>query len=365
MVADTSYYDALGIKPGASDAEIKKAYRKQALINHPDKEGGDPEKFKEISEAYEVLSDADQRSQYDRFGKGGPGMGGSSAGSPAGGPGGFPGGFPGGGMPGGATFSFGSGGPRSARGGTGFGHSDPMSIFETFMKTQGGAGGGGMGGGFGTNDDDLFAGLGGMGGGFGARPGARRAASSMNGPTRQVELPASEKPLSVSLEDLFNGTTKKLRIKRKTYDPATGHSDTEEKVLEVPIKRGLKPGSKIKYNGMGDQTEQGSSDLTFIIADKPHPLYKREGDDIIHKVDIDLLEALTGWQRTVTTIDGKNINVRAGGPTGPQYTDSWPALGMPKSKKPEERGDFIVGVNIKFPSNLTTEQKASLKTILS
>jgi len=81
-------------------------------------------------------------------------------------------------------------------------------------------------------------------------------------------------------------------------------------------------------------------------------------------VEIDLKEALTGWKRTVKTIDGKQVNVGSAGPTGPTYTDRFPNLGMPKSKKPTERGDFVVGVKINFPTKLSVEQKAKLKEIL-
>lgn len=101
-----------------------------------------------------------------------------------------------------------------------------------------------------------------------------------------------------------------------------------------------------------------------MTQQKEHPLFKRDGDDIRHNVDIDLKEALTGWKRTVKTIDGKQLSVGGSGPTGPTYTDKFPGLGMPKSKKPDERGDFVVGVNIKFPTSLTVDQKTKLKGIL-
>lgn len=97
---------------------------------------------------------------------------------------------------------------------------------------------------------------------------------------------------------------------------------------------------------------------------KPHPLFTRHGDDLRHDVEIDLKEALTGWSRTVQTIDGKQIGVRAAGPTPPTWTDRFPGQGMPKSKKPNERGDFVVGVKINFPTSLTPQQKEKLKEIL-
>jgi DnaJ family protein B protein 4 len=81
-------------------------------------------------------------------------------------------------------------------------------------------------------------------------------------------------------------------------------------------------------------------------------------------VEIDLKEALTGWSRQVTTIDGKQLKIGSGGPTAPTWTDRFPSQGMPKSKKPSERGDFVVGVKIKFPTMLTAQQKEKLKEIL-
>lgn len=81
-------------------------------------------------------------------------------------------------------------------------------------------------------------------------------------------------------------------------------------------------------------------------------------------VDLDLKEALTGWKRTVTTIDDKNISLDKAGPTQPGSSDSYPDLGMPLSKKPDTRGNFIIKYNVKFPASLTAEQKRGLKEIL-
>src|SRR5580704_16987124 len=103
---------------------------------------------------------------------------------------------------------------------------------------------------------------------------------------------------------------------------------------------------------------------TNYFFQKPHPLFKREGDDIRHTVDIDLKEALTGWKRTIQTIDGKQVQVRHGGPTPPTWEERYPGLGMPKSKKPNERGDFKVGVKIDFPTSWTPAQRESLKDTL-
>jgi DnaJ homolog subfamily B member 4 len=369
MVADTKLYDRLGVSSTASAEEIKKAYRKQALKNHPDKNPAGAEKFKEASEAFEILSDPEKRRNYDNYGydfitgKAGPPP---SAEDMGGNPfaGGMPGGF--GGMPGGGgtrTFHFSTGGG----GGGGFGgFSDPNDIFREFLRNNG-AGGGGPGG----EDDDFMRsfGMGGMPGGFGGMGGGRpgRTSSGFSGRSRREPEPETtvvEKPLPVSLEDLFNGTEKKLKVQRKTYDIQTGKQNVEDRILQVEIKRGYKAGTKIKFKDMGDQVEGGVQDLHFILKEKPHPLFTRDGDDIKHTVEIDLKEALTGWKRTVQTIDGKQVNVSSAGPTQPTFTERYPGLGMPKSKTPNIRGEFIVGVKIKMPTSLTADQKKKLKEIL-
>ncbi|OAL02669.1 DnaJ-domain-containing protein [Phaeosphaeriaceae sp. SRC1lsM3a] len=366
MVKETKLYDSLGISSSATQDEIKKAYRKAALKWHPDKNKDNPqasEKFKECSQAYEILSDPEKRKTYDQYGlefilRGGappPEQSGGAGGDPFGGAGG---GYPftsGGGMPGGTRsfhFSSGGGGPN------GFHFSNADDIFSQFMR------GSGMDG-----DDDFFGGGGGgfgMGGMPGGMGGGKGRGGRFSGGRRapEPEVTVVEKPLAVSLEELYSGTTKKLKIKRKTYDSDTGRQSTQDRILEVPIKKGLKAGSKIKFSDVGDQVEGGTQDLHFIVSEKTHPLFTREGDDIKHTIELDLKEALTGWRRTVQTIDGKQLNVGSGGPTGPTWTERYPNLGMPKSKKPSDRGDFVVGVKIKFPTSLTSGQKEQLKQIL-
>ncbi|KAF2181793.1 DnaJ-domain-containing protein [Zopfia rhizophila CBS 207.26] len=373
MVKETKLYDHLGVSSSATQDEIKKAYRKAALKWHPDKNKDNPaaaEKFKEVSQAYEILSDPEKRKTYDQFGLEFLLRGGAPPPEGGAGPGGNPfeaGGYPfasSGGMPGGTrTFHFSTGGG----GGGGFHFSNPESIFSEFLR----GGGASMGG-----DDDDFGsfggfGMGGMPGGMpnmgGSRSSRRPGGSRFDSDGRRAPTPevtVVEKPLPVSLEELFNGTTKKMKIKRKTYDQATGKQSTQDRILEVPIKKGLKAGSKIKFSDVGDQVEGGTQDLHFIVSEKSHPLFTRNGDDIKHTIDIDLKEALTGWRRTVQTIDGKQLVVSSAGPTGPNFEERYPGLGMPKSKKPAERGDFVVGVRIKFPISLTQHQKEILKDVL-
>ncbi|KMU90664.1 DNAJ domain-containing protein Psi1 [Coccidioides immitis H538.4] len=221
MVAETKLYDSLGVQPSASQDEIKKAYKKQALKWHPDKNRDSPqasEKFKEVSQAYEVLSDPEKRKVYDQYGLEFLLRGGAEA--PPGGPGGMPfeGGMPGGfqgfgGMPGGTrTFHFStSGGPG------GFKFSDPEDIFSGFARS----------GGFGGEGPDIFSifnglggGMGGGGGGGGAfraagggQPRFRPSAEARRPPTPEVTT--VEKQLPVALEDIFKGVHKKMKLKER------------------------------------------------------------------------------------------------------------------------------------------------------
>ena len=97
---------------------------------------------------------------------------------------------------------------------------------------------------------------------------------------------------------------------------------------------------------------------------KEHPLFKHEDNDIVHTVVLELKEALTGWKRTVTTIEGRQINLDKGGPTQPGSEDRYPGLGMPITKKPGQRGDFVIKYKVNFPSSLTPAQKQQLREIL-
>lgn len=161
-------------------------------------------------------------------------------------------------MPGGTrSFHFSSGG---GSGPNGFHFSNADDIFSQFMRGSGVDG-----------DDDFFGGggfgMGGMPGGMGGGGKGRGARFAGGRRAPEPEVTVVEKPLAVSLEELYSGTTKKLKIKRKTYDSDTGRQSTQDRILEVPIKKGLKAGSKIKFSDVGDQVEGGTQDLHFIVSE--------------------------------------------------------------------------------------------------
>lgn len=325
------YYNVLGVSKSSSDDEIKKAYRKLALKWHPDRNKDSKEladkKFKEISEAYEVLSDNKKREIYDQYGE--DGLKGEGAG--------FPGGFSsGGGFPGGAgaTFSFGSGGH-------GFNPSNPQAIFEQFF---------GGGGGSSFMSSDMGGGFPGMGGGFGG--------SSRRAPTKPAPV---SRNVPVSLEDLYKGTSKKLKITRSLRN-----GQSSEKIITIDIKPGWKAGTKIKFENEGDELPNGlTQDIEFVISEKPHTTFKRNGNDLCASMELTLAESLCGFQRFITTLDDRKLKVSNNNVTRPNQEVRISNEGMPISKSPGSKGDLVLTYRVKFPTSLTTDQKEAIRSALS
>ncbi|KIY62465.1 DnaJ-domain-containing protein [Cylindrobasidium torrendii FP15055 ss-10] len=390
----TDYYKLLGVSKGADDNEIKKAYKKMALKFHPDRNGGSEEasqKFKEISEAFEVLSDKNKRAIYDQFGEEGLKGGGPTPGAGAGGPGG-PGGFSGfSGFPGGGaqTFSFstGPGGFGGGGGGGGFRASDPNKLFEEIFG--GGFGGfgmggmpgmssmGGMGGGarprrtttmFDDDDDDMSGFSGGMPGGMGNGMGGGMPRSKPRRTDTQPPAPTTSeisRPLKVALKDLYNGTVKHLKVGRRLLN-----GTTEEKVLDIQIHPGWKSGTKVRFARAGNEQPNGDAqDLVFVVEEKPDDVWSRDGNDLVCKVPISLVDALTGTggRKTVELLDGRKIQVAVpSGVVKPGQETTVPGEGMPirKDGATRSKGDLIVRWDVTFPDRITPSQKEGLRKVL-
>lgn len=343
MVRETGLYDLLGVQPSASDADIKKAYRKMALKYHPDKPTGDTEKFKQVSEAFQILSDKEKREVYDQYGLEAA-RGNAPAGNPFGGAGGGGGGAGGNPFGGNGTFRFSTNGG----GGHAFSQDDAFNIFNQFGGFEdlfGGSMGGGMGGGM----PGGMGGMGGMGSGMGGRGGGASSA-------RRREPEVVDLKVPVSLEELYNGGVKKLKINRK------GPSGSNEaKMIEINIKPGWKAGTKITYPNEGDYKDGQRQTLRLILSEKPHSTFTRDDNDLKTVVRLTFKESLLGFRRELTTISGRKLHLQRTTPTRPGSTESFPGQGMPIAKQPGAHGNLIVEYAVDYPSVLTPAQKAAIE----
>lgn len=321
------YYKTLGVKKNAGADEIKKAYRKLARKHHPDVNPGDKaaeEKFKDINEAYEVLSDEEKRAKYDRFGAEWQQFSGA---------GGRPqdfnwGAWGAGGQPGGTQYRtvspeefeqmFGGG-----RGGSGF-----SDFFETLFGAMGGRTTGGSRSGFGgsfssAGGDDFFGNLG---------RGSQTA-----------QMLDQEHPIQVTLEEAFHGTTRTLQWE-------------DGRRLEAKIPRGVRTGSKVRLSGQGGTTDGRAGDLFLKVEVLPHAVYERDGDDLRMTLPVDLFTALLGGKISVPAFDKTvNLTIPEGTRNGKVFRLA--KLGMPKLRQPDERGDLYVTVSVDLPAKLSEEEK--------
>ncbi|XP_056135933.1 dnaJ homolog subfamily B member 1b [Lampris incognitus] len=345
------YYDVLGIKKGASEDDIKKAYRKQALRFHPDKNKspGAEEKFKEIAEAYDVLSDPKKKDIYDRFGEEGLKGGGPAGGGGGGGGGGGP-----------NTFSYTFQGDPHAIFAEFFGGRNP---FEQFFGGRNGA----MDNDMDTGDPFHRFGMGGSGiGGF-----PRSFSTGMGGfggPNNSLmkrQDPPVVHDLQVSLEEVFTGCTKKMKISHKRLNPDGRTSRTEDKILEVEIKKGWKEGTKITFPKEGDETPTNiPADVVFVLKDKPHPVFRRDGSDIIYPAKVTLRDALCGSTVNVPKLDGRTVAVKSADIVRPGMKRRLPREGLPLPKSPGRRGDLVVEYEVKFPERLSQSAREVVAQVL-
>ncbi|XP_071517598.1 dnaJ homolog subfamily A member 2-like [Panulirus ornatus] len=359
MVKETEYYDRLGVPPEATPEELKKAYRKLALAYHPDKNPDGGEKFKQISQAYEVLSNPKKRLRYDEGGE-----------------------------------------EALQTGGAGGGFRNPMDIFNMFF-------GGGMGADDEDDEDDEGGGGGGGGFPFFSKGSFRRG---------QKKPPPMEHPLVMSLEQLMIGGRRKLKLERKrpcgacqgrggkpnaftqtctschgkgvklTYQqlgpglvemhgscPICGGSGrviadadrchvcvgnrtvTDTKISQVHVERGMSQGMRIPLRGEGEQ-EPGEEpgDVVIIIQEKPHHTFLRRGVDLHMDMKVSLVESLCGFQRTVSTLDGRSLTITKAPGTvlEPGAQMMVRAEGLPLFRNPYVRGDLIIKFSVEFPEKV-------------
>uniref|UniRef100_A0A3B5MHK4 J domain-containing protein n=1 Tax=Xiphophorus couchianus TaxID=32473 RepID=A0A3B5MHK4_9TELE len=275
------FYKVLGVLPESNEDEIKKAYRKMALKFHPDK-NSDPdaeEKFKEIAEAYEILTDPQKRSIYDQFGEEGEQISHAQ-----------------------------------------HLHSDNSNL----------------------SGNMFFAGL-------------RKGARHLSGEAVVHDLP-------VTLDEVMHGCTKQMKITRSRLNPDGRSLRTEEKVLNVVVKKGWKAGTRITFPREGDETlNSPPADITFILRDQDHPEYKRDGSNIVYTAQITLKEALCGCTVNVPTLDNRMMPLPCSDIIKPGEVRRLRGEGLPLPKSPSQRGDLVVEFQVLFPDRIPPQSREIIK----
>lgn len=364
MADKRDYYEVLGLNKGASDEEIKKAFRKMAMKYHPDKNPGDKkaeEAFKEVNEAYSILSDPEKKQRYDQFGHAGVD-------------------------------------PNAGFGGTGgFGGAGGFGGFEDIFSQMFG------GGGFSGSSSGGFGGF----GGFGGRPGPRRGRDLQKAITITFDEAAHGVEKEISLNkyvvcptcngegnepgtskvkcDKCNGTGQVTKTQNtmfgrfQTTGPCSECGGTGEKIetschecngsgkvrktvkLNVKIPKGVDNDTVIPIRGQGEPGEIGApaGDLYIVIAVKPHKLFTRSGDNLNLEIPISFEQAALGDEITVPSIDGKlSYTIPSG--TQPGTIFRLKGKGMPNVRS-GRYGDLFVKVKLEVPRNLSDEQKKLIR----
>ncbi len=309
------YYATLGVNKSSTEKEIKQAFRKLARKHHPDVNPGDKaaeSRFKDINEAYEVLGDPAKRKKYDELGANWRAYEQAEA---QGGPNPFAGGSPG-------------------QGG-GFRTMTPEEMEEMFGDQN--------------PFSDFFTTFFGGGGGFGQRESSSRGSTGSRGRVRQRQGRDVEHEIELSLEDAYNGATRRLSLKHD------GHART----VDVRIPAGVGDGSRVRIAGEGEQGSGGapSGDLYLRVRLASHPLFERKGRDLYVKVPLPVTTAVLGGEVEVPTISGKTVRLKIPGLTQNGQMFRLKGYGMPAVGKPEDKGDAYARVEIQLPTELSPEAR--------
>eukprot|EP00878_Enallax_costatus_P006617 GHUV01006935.1.p1 GENE.GHUV01006935.1~~GHUV01006935.1.p1 ORF type:complete len:225 (+),score=43.10 GHUV01006935.1:32-676(+) len=209
-----------------------------------------------------------------------------------------------------------------------------------------------------------MGGMPGMGGPFGGMGGMH------GGPMGGHTGPAKDKPitkqLACTLEELYNGSVRKMKITRTLFDAQGRASKTEEEILEVNVKPGWKKGTKVTFPNKGDERPgRVPADMVFIIEEKPHPRFQREGDNLVIHKRVSLAEALCGIEFQVQTLDNRILNISTKDEVITLHTNKTVrGEGMPISKSPGSKGNLVIKFDVVFPRQLSSSQKEQLRSLL-
>jgi len=345
MVKETGFYDLLGVAPDADDSQLKKAYRKLAMKFHPDKnkEEGAQEKFKNISAAYEVLSDKEKRDLYDNYGEQGLKEGGRGGG-------------------GGDPFDifnmfFGGGGGRGPRGhrgpqkGADVKHALPVTLEHLYngvtkklslqrkVLCKAGCKGEGVDSQFLDRKDKILTCS--ICGGHGVIMKTRSLGPGM---IQQMQSACHD----------CKGQGKSINPKLICKSCKGNKTTKDKRILEVHVEKGMQEGERIMFRGEGDE-EPGieAGDVIIVLQEKPHDTFERKENDLYMSMEIDLVDALCGLSRSVITLDDRELIVSSipGEIIEHDKVKMIRGEGMPMRRNPFEKGNLYIKFKIAFPSS--------------
>ncbi|EPQ52738.1 DnaJ-domain-containing protein [Gloeophyllum trabeum ATCC 11539] len=366
MPVEVELYELLGVSVDASEDEIKKAYRKKAKEHHPVKNPNDPEasqKFQEMAAAYEILSDPNKREVYDSYGMDGvAGRGGKGGGPPGMDPADIFAEFFGGGGPGMFSFDFG-GGPRSGRR---RGSQDSIIEYDVTLE-------------------DLYNGKSvkmnmerevvcesckGSGARGSAKPRKCVKCEGKGWTYVHSQIGPSQLATSRAVCSECDGEGEKLREKDRCKK-CKGEKTVKEKTRqEIHIEKGMSDRQRIVLAGAGDQTPGSPpGDVVFVLKLKQHESFERSGNDLLATVKITLSEALLGFSRVlITHLDGRGVRVSSPPGKVVKFGDTivLRGEGMPTYKRPDEKGDLYVVMQVEMPDEewLRSTDRAALEKLL-
>ncbi|XP_019935083.1 dnaJ homolog subfamily A member 4 [Paralichthys olivaceus] len=328
MVHETGFYDVLGVSPKASADEIKKSYRKLALKYHPDKNPSEGERFKHISQAYEVLSDPKKRDLYDR--------GGEQA-------------IKEGGMGGGTSpmdifdMFFGGGGRmQRERKGKNVVHQLSVTLEELYLGSTRKLG---------LQKNVICEKC----DGYGGKKGTLEKCSNCKGRGVQIKVQQIGPGMIQQIQSMCSdcqGQGEKFNSKDRCKNCNGQKVERKKKILEVHIDKGMKDGQRMTFQGEGDQ-EPGlePGDVIIVLDQKEHSVFQRQEEDLTMKMTIKLVEALCGFKNTIQTLDNRTLVISSEPGDVIKHNDikCVPNEGMPIYKDPFERGKLIIQFQVEFP----------------